>query len=98
MRHGIILAAVSALLLMVASSDELPAFFTMGGSGGNGSLSQAYSDIRSLAGKSSSDIWAVGIQRGPGPDEPWSEPWGGVAWTETAAHSQAGRPAARRCG
>ena len=92
MRHGIILAAVSALLLMVASSDELPVFFTMGGSGGNGSLSQAYSDIRSLAGRSSSDIWAVGIHRGPGPDESSIEHWDGVAWTKIAADPAGGHP------
>jgi hypothetical protein len=92
MRRSLLLAAVSALLLMVASSDELPVFFTIGGSGGHGSLSQAYSDIRSLAGRSSTDIWAVGIHRGPGPDESWIEHWDGVAWTRMPADLAGGHP------
>ena len=92
MRQGVLLAAVSALLLMVASSDELPVFFQIGGSGGHGSLSQAYVDIRSLAGGSRTDVWAVGIRRGPGPDESWIEHWDGVAWTKIAADPAGGHP------
>src|SRR2546430_14703083 len=92
MRQGVLLAAVSALLLMVASSDELPVFFQIGGSGGHGSLSQAYVDIRSLAGGSRTDVWAVGIRRGPGPDESWIEHWDGVAWTKIAACPGRGHP------
>jgi hypothetical protein len=75
-------------LVTIASSAALTdhvVWMDMGGGshGGPGSLGLPYTEVRAMAGVSAADVWAVGVNRGPGGEQSRIQHWDGAAWTVT---------------
>lgn len=88
-------AGLLVLLVLVLSSSQHPVVMSMpgwGSGGGPGSLSQPYTEVRGFAARSTSDIWAVGIGRGPREDQGRIAHWNGAQWTAIAPRSAGGHP------
>jgi hypothetical protein len=86
-RKAVLLAAIGVALTTLASSGTLGTpsvrWMDMGGGsgGGHGSLSAPYTELRGLAAVSPTDIWAVGVSRGPSGEQARIQHWDGAGWT-----------------